>query len=97
MFVDTWQDDDEFVAADSGDHIGGSDIGARLGDESSQYLIADVVSVLIVDLFEVIQVDYHQCKQHRGPLEIAQLFGDDPTEPDAVERTGEGIRFDLSL
>ncbi len=54
------QHDDEFLAADSADHVDIADRLLEAGGELLQHAVADIMAVLVVHRFEVIDIERQQ-------------------------------------
>jgi hypothetical protein len=61
------QHDQEFLAAISTNDFGGTSQLAEFACQASQHFIADLVSMRVIDSFEVIDID-HQNRQQRSVM-----------------------------
>ena len=60
-------------------------------DQAAQHLVADRVAVLVVDAFEVVDVDGQQCVAGRGPTGRHHALREVVLQVAAVVGTGQGV------
>ena len=53
-------EDDELIAAEAGESIGGADGFAEIGCDAVEQLVAGDVAVVVVDFFEAVEVDHEE-------------------------------------
>src|SRR5260370_11311542 len=72
--------DAELVAAEPAARVGGADRTLELVGQDADGLVADVVAVRVIDLFQVVEVDHHE-----GDTALVALRGGDRAVDRALE------------
>jgi hypothetical protein len=77
-------EDDELIAAVAGDRVAVADLAAKARGDADEQLVADLVSVLVVDRLEAVEIDEED--PEAGPLTA-----------EAGERDAEAVHQELSV
>ena len=84
-------EDDELVAAPAGEAVGGMDRRRDPASDLAEHHVAGLMSVLVDDRLEVVDVDEQQCHLSGGCLVLVQQALEQPREMAAVEGAGEHV------
>src|SRR6266566_1254944 len=89
--VGVWHRHAELVPAEAATGVCRADGPLKLGGEHANRLIADVMPVRVVDLFQVVEVDHHQRQSALVPFRGRNRAVDRALELRAVGETGEVV------
>src|SRR5216684_5496916 len=85
------QHDGELLAAEATDHIKLAQLLPKYGRNSAQNVIADQMTEVVVELFEVIDIDHDDGHAALKAAGAFQLFADAHLETAAVVNAGESV------
>src|SRR5690349_9277770 len=94
--VDLRKEDGKFVASESGQHIGATELVLHAVGDFLKIKVSDLVSVNIVHLFKVVKVDVHQSKDGCILTRALDLSFQVALEREPIVNVGEEIKLRAS-